>query len=168
MRGFPLGWWVAAFLFCLALGPVWANEAVSLAEDPVVEKRMVAISEELRCLVCQNESLAGSHAELAQDLRREIRGMIKAGKSDDDIMTFMVDRYGDYVRYRPPMKATTWLLWFGPFLLGFAGLWGLVAFLRRRSRSSEIAAEASLTDEERRAAAALLAGQSDGEGGRQA
>jgi cytochrome c-type biogenesis protein CcmH len=85
-----------------------------MAADVEIEKRMVAISEELRCLVCQNESLAGSHAELAQDLRREIRKMIAEGKSDKEILDFMVGRYGDFVRYSPPVKPTTWLLWGGP------------------------------------------------------
>ncbi len=140
-------------------GTAFANEAAPLAADPVVEQRMVEISEELRCLVCQNESLAGSRAELAQDLRREIRGMIKAGKSNEDIMTFMVDRYGDYVRYRPPMKATTWLLWFGPFLLLLGGLITLIVYLRGRNSNSLIAAEAHLTEDEQRAAAALLASE---------
>ncbi|MBP9712626.1 MAG: cytochrome c-type biogenesis protein CcmH [Sterolibacterium sp.] len=139
-----------------AQGNLLANEATPLAADPIVEQRMVAISEELRCLVCQNESLAGSRAELAQDLRREIRDMIKAGKSNDDIMTFMVDRYGDYVRYRPPMKATTWVLWFGPFLLLLGGLIALIAYLRQRSGNAIVTAEACLTDDERRAAEALL------------
>ncbi len=140
-----------------ALGNAVANEAAPLAADPVVEQRMVEISEELRCLVCQNESLAGSRAELAQDLRREIRGMIKAGKSNEDIMTFMVDRYGDYVRYRPPMKATTWLLWFGPFLLLLSGLVTLIVVLRRRNSDALVVAEAQLTEDEQRVAAALLA-----------
>ncbi|MEF8722078.1 MAG: cytochrome c-type biogenesis protein [Candidatus Accumulibacter delftensis] len=97
---------------------------------------MVEISTELRCLVCQNESLAGSHAELANDLRREIRTLIDAGKSDDEIMEFMVSRYGDFVRYRPPLKGTTLLLWFGPgvlFVLGFAAL---LRYLRRRDRAA--------------------------------
>jgi cytochrome c-type biogenesis protein CcmH len=95
----------------------YAGEAAPLAEDPVVEQRLISISEELRCLVCQNESLAGSRADLALDLRRELRTLIKAGKSDAEIMEFMVSRYGDFVRYRPPVKPLTWLLWFGPFLL---------------------------------------------------
>ena len=147
-------------LLCLLLiglvGLVQAKEAAPLAEDVVVEKRMVAISEELRCLVCQNESLAGSHAELAQDLRREIRTMIKQEKTDAEIMDFMVSRYGDYVRYRPPMKATTYLLWFGPFLLLIGALIGLVMYLRRRAGSSAVAAEATLSADERRQAEALL------------
>lgn len=130
-----------------------AKEAAPMAADLEVEKRMVAISEELRCLVCQNESLSGSHAELAQDLRREIRKMIADGKSDKEILDFMVDRYGDFVRYRPPMKPTTWLLWGGPFLLLAGGIGALIAFLRRRAKDN---AAPVLSDEERRRAAALL------------
>lgn len=133
-----------------------ADEARPLAEDPLVEKRLVSISEELRCLVCQNESLAGSNADLAKDLRREIRGLIKQGRSDQEIMDFMVGRYGDFVRYRPPMKPTTWLLWGGPFLLLVIGVAGLIAYLRRRARQ---VVEAPLSDEDRRRAEALLAGK---------
>ncbi len=143
-------------LLCCTLmfsGAVMAKEAAPMATDVEVEKRMVAISEELRCLVCQNESLSGSHAELAQDLRREIRKMIGEGKSDKEILDFMVARYGDFVRYRPPMKPTTWLLWGGPFLLLAGGIAGLIAFLRRRARDS---AAPELSEEERRRAAALL------------
>jgi cytochrome c-type biogenesis protein CcmH len=123
-----------------------------LAEDPVVEQRLIAISEELRCLVCQNESLAGSRADLAQDLRREIRTLIKANKSDAEIMDFMVSRYGDFVRYRPPVKPITWALWFGPFLLLIGGLVFLVRMVRRRQRS----AEAPVLDPAQRAKAQSL------------
>ena len=135
------------------------KEAVPMAADEAVEKRMVAISEELRCLVCQNESLSGSHAELAQDLRREIRSLIKQGKTDAEIMDFMVSRYGDFVRYRPPLKATTYLLWFGPFLLLAGAITALVVYLRRRARHVAASAESSemtLSAEERRQAEALL------------
>jgi cytochrome c-type biogenesis protein CcmH len=120
-----------ALLACTAAG---AKEAAPLAQDQATEQRMVDISEELRCLVCQNESLAASRADLAQDLRREIRELIKAGKSDREIMDYMVGRYGDFVRYRPPVKSTTWLLWFGPFLLLLIALFVLVNYLRNRSR----------------------------------
>jgi cytochrome c-type biogenesis protein CcmH len=130
-----------------------AKEAAPMASDIAIEKRMVAISEELRCLVCQNESLSGSHAELAQDLRREIRKMIGEGKTDQEILDFMVARYGDFVRYRPPMKPTTWLLWGGPFALLAGGLGVLIAFLRRRAKED---AAPALTEEEHRRAAALL------------
>ncbi|MDP2132675.1 MAG: cytochrome c-type biogenesis protein CcmH [Sulfuritalea sp.] len=143
-------------LLCCGLlfaGAAMAKEAAPMAADLEVEKRMVAISEELRCLVCQNESLSGSHAELAQDLRREIRKMIADGKTDKEILDFMVERYGDFVRYRPPMKPTTWLLWGGPFLLLAGGVGALILFLRRRARES---AAPVLSEEERRRAAALL------------
>ena len=133
-----------------------AREALPMAEDVAAERRMVAISEELRCLVCQNESLSGSHAELAQDLRREIREMIKAGKTDQQIMDFMVDRYGDFVRYRPPMKATTVLLWFGPLLLLAAALFALLRYLRSRTARLDANAQPALTVEERKRAEALL------------
>ena len=125
-----------ALLVLLALlsGAASAKEAAPTAEDVVVEKRMVAISEELRCLVCQNESLSGSQADLAKDLRREIREQIQEGRSDQEILDFMVGRYGDFVRYRPPLKGTTLMLWFGPFALLLVGVVVLVTYLRRRNR----------------------------------
>ncbi len=137
----------------LLSGLSMAKEAAPMAADVEIEKRMVAISEELRCLVCQNESLAGSHADLAQDLRREIRKMIAEGKSDKEILDFMVGRYGDFVRYSPPLKPSTWLLWGGPFLLLAGGIGGLVVFLRQRKVA---ATPARLSEEERRRADALL------------
>jgi cytochrome c-type biogenesis protein CcmH len=136
-----------------AVNQGFAREAAPMAADVAIEKRMVAISEELRCLVCQNESLSGSHAELAQDLRREIRKMIGEGKTDQEILDFMVARYGDFVRYRPPVKPTTWLLWGGPFVLLAGGIGALIAFLRRRAKEE---AAPVLSEEERRRAAALL------------
>jgi cytochrome c-type biogenesis protein CcmH len=134
---------------------VCADEAKPLAEDPVIEARLLAISEDLRCLVCQNESLAGSRADLANDLRREIRGMLGDGKSDKEILDFMVGRYGDFVRYRPPVKPTTWLLWAGPFLLLIGGVAALVTFLRRRTSAQPVASP--LSEAEQKRAAALLA-----------
>ena len=142
-------WLVIALL--LAHFSAHANEAAPLADDPVIEQRLLVIAEEVRCLVCQNESLAGSRADLAQDLRREIRSLIKQGKTDKEVMDFLVSRYGDYVRYRPPVKPTTWLLWGGPFVLLAAGLAALVLFVRRRRNTS-----AALSPEEQREAAALL------------
>ena len=130
-----------------------ANEAQPLAEDPVVEKRMVVISAELRCLVCQNESLAGSRADLALDLKREIRSLIKAGKSDAEIMDFMVSRYGDFVRYRPPVNPVTWLLWFGPFVLLGGAVFVLVRMVRGSQRGG---ATAQTLDEAQRAKAQSL------------
>ncbi len=109
-----------------------AGEAQPLADDPLVEARLVAIAEELRCLVCQNESLASSHAELAEDLRREVRKLIRQDMSDAQIKTYLVERYGDFVLYRPPVKPLTWPLWFGPFMLLGLAVWGLWRYLRLR------------------------------------
>ena len=132
-----------------------AAEATPLAEDPVVEQRLVNIAEELRCLVCQNESLAGSRADLAQDLRREIRELIRQGKSDQQIRDYLVNRYGDFVLYRPPVKPTTWLLWGGPFVLLIAAIAGLLVFVRKRRPTA-----AALSPEDQRKADALLNGES--------
>jgi cytochrome c-type biogenesis protein CcmH len=118
-------------LLALAAAATSGKEALPLAEDTAVEQRLIAISEEMRCLVCQNESLAGSRAELAQDLRRELRDLIRQGRSDDDIKRFMVSRYGDFVLYRPPVKPSTWILWAGPFVLLVAALLLLANYLRR-------------------------------------
>jgi len=145
-------WFIVLMLAFATLG-VQAKEAAPLAQDEAVEKRLVDISSELRCLVCQNESLSGSRAELAYDLRREIRSMIKDGKSDKEIMGFMVDRYGDFVRYRPPLKGSTLLLWFGPGLFMVGGLSALVLYLRRRNKAIE---DAPLSDEEQGEADRLL------------
>jgi len=133
------------------------KEAVPMAEDPVVEARLVRISDDLRCLVCQNESLSGSHADLAKDLRREIRGLIKAGKTDAEILDFMVARYGDFVLYRPPVKPTTWLLWGGPFVLLIGAVLGLLNFVRRRAAGAATSPKTpDLSDAERQRANSLL------------
>ncbi len=124
---------IVALLLALSILQVQAREAAPLAQDEATEKRLVEISTELRCLVCQNESLSASQAELANDLRREIRTLIKDGKNDKEIMDFMVSRYGDFVRYRPPLKGSTVLLWFGPALLLAGGLGALLLTLRRRN-----------------------------------
>lgn len=118
-----------------SFGISFAKDAAPLAQDPVVEQRLISISEEMRCLVCQNESLAGSRSDLANDLRREIRTLIQEGKSDDQIRSFMVERYGDFVLYRPPVKPITWLLWVGPFVILAIGIAGLLMYLRRRNQS---------------------------------
>ena len=130
-----------------------AREAVPMAADEAVEQRLIAIADELRCLVCQNESLTGSRAELAQDLRREIRSLIKAGKTDQEVLDFMVSRYGDFVRYRPPLKPSTWLLWLGPFILLGIGLGTLTWNVRRRRPDQR-----PLSVDDQAKAAALLAG----------
>ena len=102
--------------------------------DPALDARLRALEEELRCLVCQNQTLADSSAPLAEDLRREVRELAVGGKSDVEIKQYLVARYGDFVLYRPPVKSTTWLLWFGPFVLLVAGggIWWLIT--RRRGR----------------------------------
>jgi cytochrome c-type biogenesis protein CcmH len=123
------------FLLCLIPLYVYAGEAKDLAADPVLEKRMLDLAENLRCLVCQNESLASSHAELAEDLRREVRAQLSKGKSDKEIIDYLVARYGDFVLYKPPMKSYTILLWFGPFALLFAGV-GLLYFQLRKRRQA--------------------------------
>jgi cytochrome c-type biogenesis protein CcmH len=113
-----------------------AKDATPAADDPVLEARMLRIAAELRCLVCQNQTIADSHADLAQDLRRQVREMLQRGDSDQQITDFMTARYGDFVLYRPPVKATTVLLWFGPALLLVGGLAALGTVLWRRSRMS--------------------------------
>jgi cytochrome c-type biogenesis protein CcmH len=139
--------------FALLAVPAAAKEAAPAADDPVLEQRLMALSAELRCLVCQNQSLADSHADLAVDLRNQIREQMQAGKSDAEIRAWMTQRYGDFVLYRPPVKSSTVLLWFGPFVLLVAGVALLIAYLRRRRRE---AARPPLTDEERARAEALI------------
>jgi cytochrome c-type biogenesis protein CcmH len=146
----PLSW--LCVLACLPM-LAWGGEAKPLAEDPVLEQRMIHLAEDLRCLVCQNESLAGSRAELAQDLRREIREQMRAGKTDEQVVEYLTQRYGDFVLYRPPLKPVTWLLWFGPFVL-LVGAGGAYYFYLRR-RATRIG-DASLSETERRRVADLL------------
>lgn len=146
---------LALLLLACAFCPLMAKEAPYLAQDPAVEKRLIDISEEMRCLVCQNESLAASQADLAKDLRQELREQIKAGKSDAEIRDFMVSRYGDFVLYRPPVKSTTWLLWLGPFVGMLCGLIALAFFLRSRRRDIQ-AAPSTLTAEELKTAEQLM------------
>ncbi len=129
------------------------RQARPMAEDPAAEARLVVIAEELRCLVCQNESLASSHAELAQDLRDEVRDLIRQGKSDPEIKDYLVKRYGDFVLYRPAFKPTTWLLWVGPFALLGVGLLVLWRVLLQRRTGSPVA---DLSPEERQRAQQLL------------
>jgi cytochrome c-type biogenesis protein CcmH len=111
-----------------------STTASDAAADPALEAQMLAIAAELRCLVCQNQTIADSNAELAVDLRRQVREMLNSGKSKDEIYAYMTDRYGDFVLYRPPLKSSTAVLWFGPALLMVAGVATLVLILRRRQR----------------------------------
>lgn len=146
-------------LWCLSLAAS-AQTAQPTPEDPVANKRAVQLAEQLRCLVCQNQSIAESNAELAVDLRRQIREQIALGKSDADITGFMVERYGDFVLYRPPVKAITLLLWFGPVALLLIAVFALIGYLRARRRQIE---QRPLTEDEQREARLLLGG---GEGER--
>ena len=112
-----------------------AQEARPLAENPQAEARLKALAVELRCLVCQNQTLADSNAPLAEDLRREVREMIAKNMSDQEIIDFLVERYGDFVLYRPPLRATTTVLWIGPFLLLAIGGTALILAVRRRQKA---------------------------------
>jgi len=145
----------------LSLGcPAWAGEAQPAVADPALEDRVTAVASELRCLVCQNQTLADSNAPLAVDLRNQIRERMREGASERDIIGFMVERYGDFVLYRPPFKVTTLLLWLGPIALMIAGLAALYYRLARRRRE---VAKPELSSEERARAAALLAGDANAE-----
>lgn len=133
--------------------PVAAQQARPMAEDPVLEERLMNLSRELRCLVCQNETLADSRADLAVDLRNEIREQMKAGKTDQEIIAFLTARYGDFVLYRPPVKASTYFLWFGPFVLLLGGLFLLFRYLKQRR---QLITEKPLSADQRRDVEALL------------
>lgn len=146
--------WIAAAMLVAATGAL-AVDAPPASEDPALEKRVMQLAEELRCLVCQNQTIADSHAELAVDLRNQVRDMLRAGKSDQEIKDYMVQRYGDFVLYRPPVKPATTLLWVGPFALLIGGLGFLIFKLRQRARR-QVAAEAALSEAEMRKAADLL------------
>lgn len=124
-------------MLALLCGLAAAQEARPLAADPVLEAQVMRIAEELRCLVCQNETIAASHADLAVDLRQQIRLKLQQGQNEAQILDFMVQRYGDFVLYRPPVKSSTWLLWGGPFLLLGVALAGLVLNIRRRRPAAE-------------------------------
>ncbi len=120
---------------CLALPLVAiAKEAAPAADDPVLEAKVMRISAELRCLVCQNQTIADSHADLAIDLRNQVREMLRQGQSEAQILDYMTQRYGDFVLYRPPVKSTTTLLWYGPAALLIGGVLVLIIVLRRRSK----------------------------------
>jgi cytochrome c-type biogenesis protein CcmH len=133
-------------LMLVVTSVVFAKEAEPLAADPALEKKVYAITSELRCLVCQNQTIAESHADLAIDLKNQVRGMVKAGETEDQIKKYMVHRYGDFVLYRPPLKKSTYLLWTGPFLLLVIGFAVLLINVRRRR--TLVADDAPLSAEE--------------------
>jgi cytochrome c-type biogenesis protein CcmH len=134
---------VAALMLCLV---AHAQTAKPAAEDPVLEKRVMRLAEELRCLVCQNQTIADSHADLAIDLRNQVREQLKAGKSEADVIAYMTARYGDFVLYRPPVKGATMLLWFGPAVLVVAGVAGMAIYIRQRRRLAADAPDEGLHD----------------------
>lgn len=142
-------------MFCVAMAATLAlvaplsqsAEAQPVAADPVLEQRVQRITTELRCLVCQNQTVADSSSGLADDLRQEVRVMLKRGASDREVIDFMTARYGDFVLYRPPVKATTALLWAGPALLLVGGVAVLMWVLRRRSRLPDSAFDADEPDD---------------------
>ncbi|WP_454457896.1 cytochrome c-type biogenesis protein [Thauera phenylacetica] len=133
--------------------------APAVAADPKLEADMMELSHKLRCLVCQNQSIAESNAPLAVDLRNQVREQLAAGKDKDDVIDYLVERYGDFVLYEPPFNAATGLLWVGPFALLLGGAGWLAWRLRRRR--SEIAADGALSAADRERARALLAGGGD-------
>ena len=135
-----------------------ARDAAPAAQDSALEARVNALASELRCLVCQNQTIADSSAGLALDLKNQVREKMRQGETNDQIVEFMVQRYGDFVLYRPPVKVTTVLLWFGPVLLVLAGL--LVLYRKLRVQAS--VAGPALTPEERERAARLLTSDSQG------
>ncbi|HTF16389.1 MAG TPA: cytochrome c-type biogenesis protein [Burkholderiales bacterium] len=146
---------VLAFLL-LAATVKWvsAKEAAPAAADPALEQRVMTLASELRCLVCQNQTIADSNAPLAEDLRNQVREKMRQGSSNSEIIDYMVARYGDFVLYRPPLKLTTVLLWFGPLLLLAAGF----AILLRRVLRRRPAQEFEMTASEHKRATELLAG----------
>jgi len=147
----------AAGLLAVAMSCAVAGEAAPLAADPMLEARVMHLSAELRCLVCQNQTIADSHAPLAVDLKNQIREQLGAGRSDAEILQYMVDRYGDFILYRPPLKASTAMLWYGPFaLLALGAAATVVVVRRRRPRAAQ-----AFTDAQRQRAAALLAGDTE-------
>ena len=130
-----------------------AREAQPASADPALEERVMNLSRELRCLVCQNETLADSRADLAEDLRNQIREQMKAGKSDKEIVAYLTQRYGKFILYNPPIDPTTYLLWFGPFVLLLAGLFVLFRYLKQRR---ELITDQPLSGDERQRAETLL------------
>ena len=125
----------------LACSGAFAVEALPASDNPALEAQVMKISTELRCLVCQNQTIADSHADLAVDLRRQVREMLQNGQNEQQVIDYMTARYGDFVLYRPPFKALTALLWIGPAVMVVVGLGTLFVVLRRRSRLADDAFE---------------------------
>lgn len=143
--------WMVILTLALLAGWAQAKEAVPAAEDPALEARMLRIATELRCLVCQNQTIADSHADLATDLKNQVRDQLRAGRSEQQVIDYMTQRYGDFVLYRPPFKPVTYLLWLGPLL--FLSLGGTIWYMTLKKRR---ALKETPTDEKQLAAAAQL------------
>ena len=146
---------LAAILLALSMLPSFAVEPGEVLDDPVLEARAREISKGLRCVVCQNQSIDGSNADLARDMRVLVRERLVAGDSNVDVTNYMVSRYGDFVLLNPPLKKSTYVLWFGPLLIVGLGILTLVIFYRRRRKLVEVTPE-GLSDEERSRLETLL------------
>lgn len=139
--------WICLLAMMCGTTGVQAKDAVPAADDPALEARMLQIATELRCLVCQNQTIADSHSGLATDLRQEIRELLAKGQSDQQVRDYMTARYGNFILYRPPVERSTWLLWFGPGVLAAMGLAALAWILYRRSQMSDASFDAEETEE---------------------
>ena len=146
-----------AILTFAVFSGAWAGEPPQAPADPALDKRVMDVAHELRCLVCQNQTIADSNAPLAVDLRMQVREKLEQGMTKDQIVDYMVERYGDFVRYRPSMSAKNVLLWFGPAAALLIAVVVLMRRLRRRGRAAPVA----LTDEQRARAAAVLSGRDE-------
>lgn len=152
---------IALISLLLVSNSAFANDTPVEFKNDADKQRFETLIEEIRCLVCQNQSLADSNAELAQDLRKEVYDMIMSGKDDNEITQFLVERYGDFVLYRPPLKENTWLLWFGPFLFLLIGSIAAIIIIRKQSASTDTVSE--LNEEQQQRLAELLDEKSDEE-----
>lgn len=152
---------IAMALLVTVAWTVQAEEAEYMGGDPVMHNRVMGVSAELRCLVCQGQSLADSNSDFARDMRQQIQELMEDGMSDRQVVDFMVERYGDYIRYRPPLKSTTVLLWFGPALLLALGIGVLYLNVLRRKKQIQ---DTPLSAADQRRAAELLKQGESGEG----
>lgn len=132
----------------LNLSAIAADDPVEFS-NPEMQQRYYELIDEIRCLVCQNQSLADSHADLAQDLRNEIYNKVLAGEEDEQIVTFLVERYGDFVLYRPPLTKNTWLLWFGPFLFLLTGIIFAIILIKKQSADRSVSTELDESQQQR-------------------
>lgn len=144
--------------------PAFAVEPSEMLDDPVLEQRARALSAEIRCVVCQNESIDSSNAEIAHELRVLVRERLVAGDSDRQVLDYLVARYGDFVLLRPPVKPSTWLLWFGPFAILLIGAVAVFVYFRRQRAAAAAPPPALSRDEEARLARLLDAEAAEGEG----